>query len=257
MNLAQILDQINAGTVTHRINVPGNWLQGRTCYGGLSSAMAYKAATISEADLPPLKSAQVAFSGPLSGDVEISTKILRRGKNSAFIRADIASGDETGLSCMFQFMNDRSSSITHQSADRSDLPPLPDETKLRSGPPHVFTSNLEYGHSRSAFLTGEPRVSGWHRFAQRNGLDTVAELICMSDALPPAAFGMTDGKANFSSVTWQTNIISQQPQTQDGWWYLETQADHILDGSSSQKMGMWNSEGKAVMSGMQSVAIFG
>jgi hypothetical protein len=67
MNLASILAEFQAGTTTHRIDIPTSWHQGRTSYGGLSSVLAYKAATFADADLPPLQSAQIAFVGPLAG----------------------------------------------------------------------------------------------------------------------------------------------------------------------------------------------
>ena len=48
-----------------RAQIPSDWLQGRTAYGGLSSALALHAAQGIEPDLPPLRSAQIAFIGPL------------------------------------------------------------------------------------------------------------------------------------------------------------------------------------------------
>ena len=46
--------------------IPAEWMQGRTSYGGLSSALALEAARKLADDLPPLRSATVNFVGPLA-----------------------------------------------------------------------------------------------------------------------------------------------------------------------------------------------
>ena len=79
MILASILEQICAGDTSHIVQIPPSWHQGRTAYGGLSAALAYQAAKLAEADLPPLQSAQIAFAGPLAGEVTITASTLRRG----------------------------------------------------------------------------------------------------------------------------------------------------------------------------------
>ena len=62
--------------------IPEDWMQGRTSYGGFSAALALEAARGLAPDLPPLRSAQVSFVGPLSGEVEVRARMLRRGKNA-------------------------------------------------------------------------------------------------------------------------------------------------------------------------------
>ena len=89
-----------------RMTIPADWLQGRTAYGGLSSAMALHAAKASDVDLPPLRSALVAFVGPLSGEVTVTAERLRRGRNAAFIEATIRSEKGIGYRATFVFMAD-------------------------------------------------------------------------------------------------------------------------------------------------------
>ncbi len=62
------------------------WMQGRTSYGGLSSALALEAARKVAPDLPPLRSATINFVGPLAGEVEVTTRTLRRGRNATWIQ---------------------------------------------------------------------------------------------------------------------------------------------------------------------------
>jgi len=54
----------------------------------------------------------------------------------------------------------------------------------------------------------------------------------------------------------QINMLTDTPTTDDGWWYLSSETHHAANGASSQYMTAWNSRGEAVLTGMQSVAIF-
>ncbi len=256
MYLADILAQLQSGAETHRITIPENWLQGRTCYGGLSTALAYQAAKLVGDDLPPLNSAQIAFAGPLSGEVEITASILRRGRNTAFVKSEIRSGDETGLSCTFIFKSSRDSHVDYSNVEKPEIGELPDENDLRSGPPEFFTSNMHYTGKRLEMGQGTPRLSGWQRIIERDGLDPIAELLCIGDALPPSAMGLMTEKGMVSSMNWQLNMLTESPLTKDGWWYLDSLTHHAAHGASSQFMNVCSADGTPVMTGMQSVAIF-
>jgi acyl-CoA thioesterase len=256
MNLALLLSQIKSGDHSHHINIPSSWYQGRTAYGGLSAALAYQAATCAAQDLPPLQSAQIAFAGPLAGEAVITASVLRRGRNTAFIRSQIAAGDDTGLSCSFIFMNRRESHVSYNALHRDDLPPVPDAAHIRSGPPEFFTGHMQYPNKRLELGLAADRLANWHRITQRAELDIMAELICIGDALPPSAMGLMTEKGMVSSMNWQFNMLTDAPATQDGWWYLQSETHHAGGGASSQYMTVWNTDGDAVMTGMQSVAMF-
>jgi hypothetical protein len=256
MNLPDILAQLRPGQSPHRLNIPATWHQGRTAYGGLSAVLAYQAAKLAADDLPPLLSGQIAFSGPLSGEVEIRTGILRRGRNSAFIKSEIAIGDEIGLSCTFVFMARRESHIDFAGMARPDFPPIPADEATRSGPPEFFTHNMDYPEKRLVLGQNKARLANWHRLKERARLDPVADLICMGDALPPSAMGLMQKEGMISSINWQFNLLTDAPSTENGWWFLESETHHAVHGVSSQYMTVWNSKGQPIMTGMQSVALF-
>jgi acyl-CoA thioesterase len=256
MRLSDIITQFSPQGNHHSVAIPPSWHQGRTSYGGLSSALAYHAASQAADDLPPLLSGQVAFSGPLSGDVEIIALVLRRGRNSAFIKSEIVKGDETGLSCTFVFMARRESHVDHESLVRPEFPPIPQDGDTRSGPPEFFTSNMEYPDKRLVLGQNKSRLANWHRISDRTGLDPMDELICIGDALPPSTMGLMQKEGMISSINWQFNLLTDAPTTENGWWFLESETHHALHGASSQYMTVWNSKGQPVMTGMQSVALF-
>jgi acyl-CoA thioesterase len=257
MNLAELLRQFQPGTAAHHITIPPTWHQGRTAYGGLSTALAYQAAKLAAPELPPLQSAQIAFAGPLSGDVTVTASVLRRGRNTAFVKSEIGgTGGDTGLSCTFIFMSPRAGQLEYTGMQPADLPPIPAPADRRSGPAEFFTGLLQYPSKRLNLDVTTNRLANWHRLTHRDGLDPVAELLCIGDALPPSSMGLLNTKSVISSMNWQINLLSAEPSTTDGWWFLESETHHAGGGAASQFMTVRNSDGVAVMTGMQSVAIF-
>lgn len=240
-----------------RAIIPADWLQGRTTYGGLSSALALYAAQGCEPDLPPLRSAQISFIGPLAGEVTVTATKLRRGRTAAFIQSDISSEAGLGYRATFVFMSDHSSRIDLEGALASrHRPPAADAT-LYTGPDEFFTGNFNFLDLKEA-APGKAEWLRWVRLRGRDGIDPMVEVIAVADALPPAAFKLLGKQpAPLSSLTWIVNLLTPEPATRDGWWLLAAQSDHARNGSSSQTMMIWNADGVPVAQGMQSVAIFG
>ena len=237
-----------------RGTVPDGWLQGRTAYGGLSSALALHAAMASDVDLPPLRSALVAFIGPLSGAVTVHAERLRRGRNAAYIQADVTSEAGLGLRATFVFMGTVPSRLDQHAPAGPPVPvPGPDDKLLRGHPAIAFTNNFEVLDAPGA---GPAEWLRWVRLKERDGLHPMVELMAVADCLPPAAMKLLGGPAPVSSMTWQLNLLTDVPVTQDGWWLLQAVAGHARDGSSSQRMGIWAADGTAIADQMQSVAVF-
>jgi acyl-CoA thioesterase len=242
---------IEAGFTT---TIPEDWKQGRTAYGGLSAALALHAAMQAEPDLPPLRSAQIAFIGPLAGDVTVTATKLRRGRNAAFIQSDLVSEAGLGFRATFVFMAPLASAIIHDEAQRATQPPPGSDAKLYTGPNHFFTGNFNFLDVKD---TGPAEWLRWARLRERDGLHPMVELMAIGDALPPAAFKLLDNRqAPLSSLNWQINFVAPEPATTDGWWLLHANADMARDGYSSQRMTIWNAAGEPIAEAMQGVAIF-
>lgn len=254
--LKAIIDALEPIEGGWRGTVPDEWLQGRTSYGGLSAALALHAAQASDIDLPPLRSALVAFVGPLSGDIVIRATRLRRGRNAAFVQADVESAAGLGLRATFVFMGAVESTVDHQVGAAPDFPvPGPDDRTFKGHSAVPFTQNFELLDRRDASV-GPTEWLRWVRLNDREGLDPMVELIAVADCLPPAALKLLGGPAPVSSMTWQLNLLGPAPATRDGWWLLRATSDYAKDGSSSQQMAIWNADGAPVADQMQSVAIF-
>jgi len=254
--IAEILAAATPTGDGFRATIPASWLQGRTSYGGLSSALALHAAQSLEPDLPPLRSAQISFIGPLSGKVSVTATRLRRGRNAAFIQADIVSDAGLGYRATFVFMSDQVSEIDLDGRlESSHRPPAP-AAKLYTGPDEFFTGNFNFFDLKEE-AKGEAEWLRWGRLRSHEGLDPMVHVLAVADALPPAAFKLLGKRqAPISSLTWIVNLLTPAPVTRDGWWLLSATSDYAKHGCSSQSMMLWNADGQPIAQGMQSVAIF-
>lgn len=238
--------------------IPDAWMQGRTSYGGFSAALALEAARGLAPDLPPLRSAQVSFVGPLAGPVEVRARVLRRGKNASWVSAEVTSEAGVGLTATFVFMGpvEQSALHLHDVPAPADLiapeaaAPLPE----RVGP--GFAPNFDRRFALPQGGARKPEVCWWVRLKDAGGLDPMVQLLLCADMLPPGVMPLT-GPVPISSMTWLVNLLTPLPQTRDGWWLLRSIGNYAEKGCSSQDMALWNADGTAVAVGMQSIAVFG
>ena len=238
--------------------IPDDWLQGRTSYGGLSAAIALHCAMRVGEDLPPLRSAQVAFVGPLAGEVRVTARTLRRGRNATFVSAEIEGEVGLGLRCTFVFMRATGSTLDHRRTPTRECARLAHGERTFTGVPGVpFTRNFEFVDRGGDAETDTAEWLRWTRLVEREGLQPMVELLAVGDCLPSAALRLMNRAVPLSSLTWMVNVLDPAPATDDGWWLLRARTDHVREGSSSQSMGVWNAGGAMVAEHVQSVALFG
>ncbi len=239
-------------------DIPTDWMQGRTSYGGFSAALALVAAQRLADDLPPLRSATVNFVGPLAGEVQVRAKVLRRGRNASWISAEVANAAGVGLTATFVFMGPVEASALHL----HDVPmpayavPLEQAVPLPEHAGPSFAPNFERRFAQPRTDVKVPEILWWERLRDTAGLDPMVALILLADALPPGVMPLT-GPAPISSMTWLINLLTPLPQTSEGWYLLQARGNYAEKGCSSQDMAIWNTAGEAVAVGMQSIAVFG
>src|ERR1700754_4768562 len=90
-----LLSRIAARDGESMLDVPEDWLQGRTLFGGLQAVVGF-AAMRTLAPAAPLRSLQVTFLAPVpGGPVRARARILRSGKSTTHVEARIVDGDDT------------------------------------------------------------------------------------------------------------------------------------------------------------------
>lgn len=260
MRLHELLAGAELRSDGFALTVPETWHQGRTGYGGFSAALALAAARQVGEDLPPLRSAQIAFVGPLYGAVEATARVLRRGKNATWLSAEVLREGEVGLAASFVFMGPVESSLhLNHSGVPADLIPVDEARELVPGPhtPAFVRNHFEARFARPRRAEAEPEICWWVRPRNHADLDpAIAPLLC-ADAVPPGVLPLMKPGIMVSSMTWQVNMLTPRPATRDGWWLLRSVGTYAEAGCSSQQMQLWNADGAPILSAMQSVALFG
>lgn len=243
------------------IDVPETWLQGRTAYGGFSSALALAVAqNVGGEGLPPLRSAQLAMMAPVNGRVEVHARVARAGRNATWIAAEIVGEKGLAFTASFVFMGAVESTLhLNERPVPEGLVPAGDAATVNytRHTPAFLANNFEARHAVPAAGGKRPDLCRWVRLTDGEALDPMVALLLIGDALPPGVMPMLPAMVPISTMHWQVNLLSPVPATRDGWWLLRSVGDYAEKGCSSQRMAIWNAAGEPVMAGMQSVALFG
>lgn len=246
----------------YRAAIPADWRQGRTCYGGLTAGLAVAAAERKFSGLPPLRSVNVNFVGPVSSDPIFTPKLLRRGRNVTMIDITATVGEDVVGTVTCAFGASRESDL---SVEFSAPPaPAPEDCQPFTPPQmgafvpgffHRFDTRLIDG-GRPMSGKKEGYIRAWSRHKDAASREGTHAFVTLSDVLPPAAMPMFTKMGPVSSMTFLLNILDDAPATKDGWWQVETRQTAAHGGYSTQVMRFFDYNGRLVAEGLQSVTIF-
>jgi acyl-CoA thioesterase len=264
MGFADFITNVEHARDGLRADIPDAWKQGRTAYGGMSAALCLVAARDALAEDRPLRSALISFVGPAAGAVAVTAEPLRSGKTATSVRARLTGEPGIGTEAIFTFAAPRPSKLAVQAAGLPHgveaPPPEAQGGDFPFGAPQ-FTANFQL-HPAAG---GTPPFSGdasappmrlWVRHkdpASRSGLEA---LVCLADALAPAITTAMGDFAPLSSMTWMMDMLDDDLSTAEGWYLLQSRADHARDGYSSQAMTIWSADGRCLAQGRQMVTVF-
>jgi len=255
IDLATLMSGLTADGEGHAITVTEDWLQGRTIYGGLGAAICVESAL----RLWPLRSAQFAFIGPATGQLTVRPTILRRGKSTTFVAADLMGEGGLATRAMLCFGAARASVVSHTDVAmpqvaRWDACPR----FFPENPPIAFARHFDSGRAGPGQLVqggGDPTLLVWLRH-RGEAPASITSLVALADALPPAAMVKFSKPAPISTMTWDIDFLTERLDSTDGWWLVRSQAEHVADGYSGQAITLWNAAGEPVAVSRQNIAIF-
>ncbi len=242
--------------------VPQNWMQGRTTFGGFSSALMLSTVHAHHKGLPPLRSALINFTAPIGAAPTISTEVLRQGRNVTIISARAEIEGQVAATATFSFGHAQDSHVAFDHPAKPAPDPEACDPYFPPGlprPPIPFLENFDVNR-----VEGSLPFSGaehgylrlWARHRDPRMWDRMEGLISVADLPPPAIYPTLKKPGPNSSMNWIFNVVSEDVHTRDGWWLLEHQLTAGRDGYSSQVMRVWNTDGDLIVDGMQSVIIF-
>ena len=260
IDFTALMASMTADGETSSVTATEDWLQGRTIYGGLTAAFCLGSVAQHFGDLPPLRSAQFSFVGPAAGTVMIRPTVLRRGKSTVFIGVDLFGEAGLATRATLCYGMARASSVGYGSLAAPTVPePETCPPFFRKIPGLNFIQHFEgrFAGGNPPFSQAQhPNFSIWLRHQDPAKPTSIAALVALTDAPPPAALVLFERPGPISTMTWAIDLLTDRIETIDGWWLLQTKAENVVGGYSSQATTLWNADRQPVLVSRQNVAVF-
>lgn len=258
--LSELMHAAQATNGQCTADVPEDWLQGRSVFGGLQVALALKAMRTLVPALP-LRTLQTLFASPVpGGPVTAQARILRTGKSTAHVEARIMDGDDTLALVLGVFGAGRESVASV----------VPSQPVVDSKQPILFrympgiTPNF-IQHFESTWLRGTPPFTGQavreivvNTRMLDSGSASEAHVIAIADLIPPIALSHLRKPSPGSSLTWMLEFMTDDfTQLALADWRVDAELMFAAEGYTSQSATIWGPGGVPVALSRQSMVVFG
>ncbi len=250
-------------------DIPADWLQGRTSFGGLIATLAVQAmrdvAGSAWPEAVKLRALQTSFIGPVTlGVMDVHVTLLREGKNVRQVQALVKQEGQVAALLLGVFGIERPTLVPATVPVRPPVARTPEETpvrQVRGGGPH-FTQHMDM-----RFVEGVAPFSGQHSEMSRIHLrlkDEPAPIdlellsVLLADVPPTPVISNYTQPTPASSVSWELELrpLAQAPAA-DGWWRVDTDVLASGGGYVNQATRLWAPGGELVALGYQVVAVYG
>jgi acyl-CoA thioesterase len=268
-----LAERRRTGDGTLGFQVPEDWLQGRTSFGGLVSVLAVQAMRdVAAAAWPQdvgLRALQTNFIAPVEGGpVEVAVQVLREGRNVRQVQARLMQRGEVCALAVGVFGSARESSLAAFAPERpaparapEDIAPMPFVPGRR---PH-FTAHFDMRWSGGAppFSRAEgSRDASIHlRLVDADDAKALSpELmtVMMADVSPTPVLSQFDRPTPASSVSWSLELRSlPEGEPLDGWWRADNLAIAAAGGYVNQQSMLWSPSGSLAGLAYQVVTVYG
>lgn len=259
MTIASLLEPVTGQSGPARLAHAGDWMQGRTLYGGASALVGYTMATRAFSDLPPLRAAQIGFVAPVGEEIELSAEIVRQGRNVTQVRSEIRSEGKVALTAFWLFAAERDANASRPAEPPENWPGAPDDgaQAMKGQGPAFIQNNFDVRYGQAKGEDHGATIRRWARLTEDHDLDPVSKLVLMGDVMPPGAMRIMQRVGPISSINWSFNVLDPNTRSEGGWYLAENASQHADAGYSSERLRMWDSNGRQVLDGLQCVAVFG
>lgn len=255
-----LLSRIVARDGEASVDVPDDWLQGRTMFGGLQAAIAL-AAMRSVAPAVPLRTLQATFLAPVpGGPVRARARVLRSGRSATHVESRLVNGDETLALLVGVFGQARESAVTL----RPVQPVVPNAEA--AAPTRVAGSAPSFSqHFEARWIMGSPPFTGGSNpenvieLGMRDaGPATEAHVLAMADYIPPIALSYLHERVPGASLSWMLELLADDVSTLPlSGWRIDARMAAAGDGYVHQSLVLWGPGGVPVALGRQSMVMFG
>jgi acyl-CoA thioesterase len=265
--LARVPASLESGQ-TVRVEVPADWGQGRSTFGGALTGLgltALEAVVARERAESPrrCRSMMVSFAGPVApGEVELEARVLRHGRSATHASATLIQDGSLRCAIMASFASPRPSAIEVAGVARPELAAPEHSLTLPFVPGLVpeFTRHLELRWASGGppgSRLAQTGFTGWVRFHEHSRELGPAWIAALVDAWPAPALQMLRKPAIASSLTWAIDFVDHDPAAaSDELWAFAVATDRAAGGWVHTRGRLWSPNGLLVATSSQTVALF-
>lgn len=245
----------------HRTSFPESWSQGRSAFGGLSTAMAVCGAAKLLEEPQPIRSLMVSFIGPVPpGEVTIVPRLQRQGRNVTQLSADLLADGELALQVMAVFGNSRDSHAVRPAQVFAPSPRDPGRGFDRNPTAPPFLRYFEGAWTGGGIPfsgSADTRLGIWARHRSDMREFPAEKIIALADIPPPVILShYQQPGVPASSLTWSLEFVREPQALDNEWFYLDYQIDHAADGYTQQSGRLFTETGELCALSRQCMVYF-
>lgn len=249
-------------------DITDDWLQGRTAYGGLTSALGAQAMRELSAPMPAgasLRALQTSFVGPVgAGPVSVEAVLLRDGKSVRQIQASLRQAGQVCAVMLGVFAKDRASTMRSVHPQRPAATHAAETMALQpyvegAMPRFLRHFDLRWDDGPQPGSGGTGMATRIHmRMHDAEGLSNELMTVMMADVSPTPATGQFRWPAPASSVSWALELRPlRRPIDATGWWRADNESLVVDGGYVNHAARLWAPTGELAALAYQVVSIYG
>lgn len=244
---------------TFATDLDGAWTVAGAVNGGYLLSVIGRALSVTVPEFPdPLVISAYYLGRSDPGPAEVATRVIRAGRSSATLGADLSQAGAPTITALATFGNlgalpdDVATSATHP-----DLPAPEDCMSIADGPreyldlaPIASRFDMRFDSATAGFATGAPTgrglLQGWIRHSDGADADPLA-LLTFLDAFPPAMFDL--GRFGWAPTMELTAHVRAIPAP--GWIAVKVETRDVAGGMFEEDCELWDSTGRLVAQSRQ------
>ncbi len=244
-----------------------DWSQGRTCFGGLVSALAAQAmrekAGAAWSDDVTLRALQTSFVAPVvPGEISVTVTVLRQGKNVCQVLAHVHQREQVVAVLIGIYGAGRQSALAPRRPAAQPLPHSVHELSaapLRAGRPPSFLQHFDirWADGPPPFSGGSGwRSSQYLRLHDSAPVHAELQVVLLADLAPTPVMGQLSDYAPNSSVSWALELRPVPAPAAQGWWRADNESLLVDEGYVNHAAQLWSPDAQLAAYGYQVVAVF-